>query len=183
MTNSEGIKIVHAIPGRVRIKVPKMRQNSALEANIRNRLSNVQIIQRVETNLFTGSILLHYSPEEIDQPGILFSLADSFISLFPEIDFEKLQTSLTSPASSAASPSLTASRISEFSGTLNDQLKKAGIPDLRILLPLTLLAFGMRGLLVAESVAVPTWYDFLWFSFGTFFMLNPLKDRQLSSSK
>ena len=97
--NNEGIKVVHAIPGRVRLKVPKMRQNPAFEAEIRDRLSTAKAIQRIEINPVTGSVLLLYNPEEITLPGSLFSLWKSFSSLFPEINFEELKSCLISSIS------------------------------------------------------------------------------------
>ena len=53
------------------------------------------------------------------------------------------------------------------------QALKYGNADLKILLPLTLFLLGVRGVLVSEQLALPTWYDLLWFSLGTFIMLNP----------
>ena len=56
---------------------------------------------------------------------------------------------------------------------LNEQVRSAtGGPGLTLLVPFTLLLLGARGLLVAEKVATPRWYDFLWFGFATFLMLN-----------
>ena len=51
---------------------------------------------------------------------------------------------------------------------------RAGGLDLTVFLPLALFALGMRGRLGSErkKLAVPTWYDLLWFAFGTFLMLN-----------
>jgi len=190
--NNEGMKVVHAIPGRVRFKVPKIKQNPAFEAEIRDRLSTSTAIQRIEINPVTGSILLLYNPEEITLPGPLFSLWKSFSSLFPETNFEELKYCLISPISPSISPSsaslssspstsanltdsATVRRISELSRTVNERLKKAGSPDLKVLLPMALLTLGIRGLMVAEKVPFPAWYDFLWFSFSTFFILNPQK--------
>ena len=47
-----------------------------------------------------------------------------------------------------------------------------GGPGLTALVPLALLLLGARGLLAAEEVAVPRWYDLVWFGFATFLMLN-----------
>jgi hypothetical protein len=184
--NNEAIKIVHAIPGRVRLKVPKIRKNSAFEAEIRDRLSTAKAIQRVEINPITGSVLLLYNPEEIRLPGPLFSLWKSFSSLFPDLNFEEIRSCLvssnspstptSSSSASASSADPTVSRILELSRTANERLKKAGSPDIKVLLPMTLLTLGVRGLLIAENVPFPAWYDFLWFSFSTFFILNPRKD-------
>jgi hypothetical protein len=44
--------------------------------------------------------------------------------------------------------------------------------DLKLLLPLTLLYLGLRRLLTDREAPAPAWYDFLWFGFSTFIMLN-----------
>ncbi|MEW6379226.1 MAG: HMA2 domain-containing protein [bacterium] len=175
MGNGE-IRAVHAIPGRVRFKVPRIKQDPAFEARIRDRLSAIKSIQRVEVNPVTGSVLLLYDPQEIRLPGSLFPLLSAFTSLFPEVNLEQLKTSLASPGVSSGSDVPLASKISECSGALNERLKKVGGADLKIILPITLFGLGVRSLMVAESIPVPAWYDFLWFSFGTFFMLNPIKN-------
>jgi hypothetical protein len=65
--------------------------------------------------------------------------------------------------------------ISSFFGALNTGVNQVtgGSADLKILVPLTLFLFGVRGLLVSEKLVFPTWYDLFWSSLGTFFMLNP----------
>lgn len=174
MDNGE-IRTVHAVPGRVRFKVPRIKQDPAFGARIRECLSAIGAIQRVEVSSVTGSILLYYDPQEICLPGTMFSLFGAFTSLFPEVNLEKIKTFLDSPGASSGPAIPLARRISESSGALNEQLKKIGGADLKIILPITLLGLGIRGLMVAESIPVPAWYDFLWFSFGTFCMLNPIK--------
>ena len=63
-------------------------------------------------------------------------------------------------------------------GALNAGVGKVtGGIDLKLLLPLTLFVFGIRGLLVAQKVVFPAWYDLLWFSFATYLMLNRSETR------
>jgi hypothetical protein len=65
--------------------------------------------------------------------------------------------------------------LATFFGVLNTRVNAltSGGADLKILLPLTLFLLGVRGVLTSEKLILPTWYDLLWFSLGTFFMLNP----------
>jgi hypothetical protein len=48
----------------------------------------------------------------------------------------------------------------------------AGVGDLRAVVPLVLFVLGLRGLMVEERMVFPSWYDYFWFAFGSFFMLN-----------
>ena len=169
----EDIKVAHVIPGRIRLKVAKVKENPLFAEEICRRLSAVQGILQVEANPVTGSVLVLYDVGALASLDSLRALSEPLTYFFPEFDVRELQPWLTSSSNgSSAAPSL-AGNISAFLGTLNAGVGKVtGGVDLQLLLPLTLFFFGLRGLLVAEKVYVPAWYDFLWFSFGTFVMLN-----------
>jgi hypothetical protein len=172
------IKIVHMMPGRVRVKIARLKGNPILAHEIQDRLSAVQEIRRVEVNLITGSVLVVYDAVAMASPDSLLSLAASFAALFPEFDPRALQAWYT-PSSNgchtASSAKLSLAHcLSAGFGALNTSVgKAAGGLDIKILLPLGLFLLGLRGLLVAEKVTFPAWYDLLWFAFGTFFALNP----------
>jgi hypothetical protein len=44
--------------------------------------------------------------------------------------------------------------------------------DLKLLIPMTLLFFGVRSLWTSKQTSPPAWYDFFWFAFSTFVLLN-----------
>jgi hypothetical protein len=118
---------------------------------------------------------MFYEAQDTASSDSLRTLAKSLAALFPGFDLQDFvaeQPSSTDGASAA--PSL-ASTITSFFGSLNSEVNQVtgGNADLKVLLPLTLFLFGVRGVLVAEELAFPTWYDLLWFSLGTFLMLNP----------
>jgi len=177
--NNEKVRATHAIPGRVRLKVPQLKQDPSFGTRIKEQFSAIKAIKQIEVNQVTGSVLVLYDPKEISLPSTLFSLLCSFRNLFPEVDIEQLKTFLTSPADSSATAAGAkdplAMKICELSSALNERLKKATGADLKTMLPLTLFFLGMHGLLTSESISTPAWYDFIWFSFGAFFMLNPLR--------
>jgi hypothetical protein len=177
--NSDGIKVVHAIPGRVRLKVAEVKENPALAKEVQERLTVVQGIHRVEVSPLTGSVLVFYEAQETTSPDSLRALAESLAVLFPRLtvqDLEAWQTPSTTGAD--ATPALTTG-LPTFFGTLNARVDTVtgGSADLKILLPLTLFVLGLRGLFISEKLLIPTWYDLLWFSLGTYFMLNPKRHR------
>jgi hypothetical protein len=67
-----------------------------------------------------------------------------------------------------------AEAVAAFSRRLNERLEAAtgGAVDLKFLLPASLFAGGLLRLVASRKVPSPTWYDFLWFAFGTYFTLN-----------
>src|SRR5262249_32442664 len=170
-----GIRVVHAIPGRIRLKVAQVRENPALASEIQTRLAASRGIRQVEVNPLTGSVLVLYEAQNTASPDALGALAEPLTALFPGFELKDSaawQPSSTNGASPA--PSLTGG-ISSFFGALNTGVGKVtgGSADLKILVPLILLVLGVRGLLVSEKLVFPAWYDLFWFSLGTFFMLHP----------
>jgi hypothetical protein len=169
-----GIKVVHTMPGRIRVKISRLKDNPALGREIQERLSGVQGIQEVMVNPVTASVLVLYDATEMDSFDSLISLAGTFAPLFPELNMSELQAWFDSSGDDCNGQPSMAARLSTFFGAVNHEVgKSTGGLDLKLLLPLTLFFFGIRGLLVAEKVTFPAWYDLLWFGFGTFFMLNP----------
>ena len=168
-----GIRVVHAIPGRVRVKMARLKENPALVREVQERLSAVQGIQRVEANPITGSVLILYDPAAFESLPSLLSLAACLSPLFPDLDFSKLEDWFVSENGDGNATAL-AERLAALFGGLNAKVSETtGGVDLKFLLPLSLFLLGVRGILVAGEGVFPTWYDLLWFAFGAFFMLNP----------
>lgn len=61
----EDIQIVHAIPGRVRLKIADIKNNPSLVRLIKNRLSAIAGIKRVEGNPITGTVLVQFDPQRV----------------------------------------------------------------------------------------------------------------------
>jgi hypothetical protein len=169
-----GVKVVHAVPGRVRVKISRVKSDTALAQRIQERLSAVEGIQRVDVNPITGSVLVLYDSTAIPPFESLSSLMERFIALFPDTEWGELDASMAASSNGAGSGVSPAEELATFVGGLNAKLGEAtGGFDLKFLLPLSLFLLGLRGLLITGKGVFPTWYDLLWFSFGTFLMLNP----------
>ena len=55
---------------------------------------------------------------------------------------------------------------------LNSSVQRLVGADLRIMLPLLLALLGVRNLLTSQKTVLPSWPDYFWFAFSTYFMLN-----------
>jgi hypothetical protein len=178
--DAEGVSVVHAVPGRVRLKVTEVKNNLALAQAVRERLSALPGIRGVETNIVTGSVLVLYEMAPFASGDPLRSLTEVLTPLFPALDVAAFRARLTAseadlaPHGNGSGSATSLERgITSLLGTLNAGVGKAtGGVDLKLLVPLALFCLGMRELLVAERVLLPSWYDFIWFSFGTFIGLN-----------
>jgi copper chaperone CopZ len=61
---------MHNVPGRLRVKSPQLKRNSAAADDLKKALSTIQGIATVDFNLTTGSLLINYNhrtakPEDI----------------------------------------------------------------------------------------------------------------------
>jgi len=171
----EGLKVVHALPGRVRLKVAKVKGNPVLARQVEEKLAQVPGIRQVEVKPVTGSLLVHYDTDHLFSLASMEILSVTLGELFPEIEVASLATGLASlagnPGPGTGSP--IAEHITDSFGTINTGIGKiTGGLDLKLLLPLALIFLGLRGLWTSEKVVSPSWSNLLWFGFASFVMLN-----------
>ncbi len=171
----EGLKIVHALPGRVRLRVATVKGNPALARRVQKKLAAVPGIRQVEAKPGTGSLLIHYDTGELLSTASLDILTETLGELFPEIEVLNLATGLASLAEdcvAATSPTIGAGWTSSLQAANRQVARFTGGLDLKLLVPLALIFFGLRKLWAGGQVASPAWSDYLWFGFASFVMLN-----------
>jgi hypothetical protein len=71
--NKEGIvnALVHALDGRLRIRIPAIKRNAEVAASLEQSLLRVKGVKGVRANTLTGSVLIHYDPWRIGQGDLL----------------------------------------------------------------------------------------------------------------
>ena len=69
--------IASYMPGRVRLSSKQLVNNAALEAQVQAHLGALAEIERVDTNITTGSILITYEPERLRANAELRRVEDS----------------------------------------------------------------------------------------------------------
>ena len=163
-----GIEVVHAIPGRARVRIHSLKRNPAVARRLSERLANLPGMRRVETNVLTGTVLLLYDADDTrwleEFPHAAGTRPLDIGDVRPELE------AATAPEGNGARPG---TQVTAFFGALNQRVADAtGGYDLAVLVPALLVLLGLRGLVVGENMRTPTWYDLLWFGFGTFVMLN-----------
>ena len=180
--NAAEITVMHTIPGRIRLKVAQVRDNPTLATEIQQRLISLDGVRQVEVNARTGSVLILYDAARLASAESLRALAEPLTTLFPGMEVRDLEalSTFTTNGSAAVAPPVLGQGLRTFFSQLNRNISSAtgGSLDLKILPPLLLLALGVRSLLKTEKPLSPTWYDFLWFALGTYFMLNPKPDEK-----
>jgi hypothetical protein len=160
----------------VRLKVAKVKGNPALARRAEKKLAQVPGIRQVEAKADTGSLLIHYDLEDLCSEASLDILEETLGELFPEIEFLSLIPWLSCLAESpGAGPRLgpqLAEGITGSCAALNTRVKNIIGLDLKVIVPLALIFFGLRGLWQSEKVPGPSWSNLLWFGFASFIMLN-----------
>ena len=78
------IKIVHLMPGRMRLKLQVLKGRPEIATQLHSHLTEVAGISRVDTNTLTGSVLLLYEPRALRSPDFLDAFSSALGKLFPE---------------------------------------------------------------------------------------------------
>jgi len=167
------VAVIHAIPGRMRLRIPSLKGNEDLARPLREHLSSISGVEHVEVNPVTGSVLVVHDGREADAPELVHSLAAGLAPIVG-VDEQRLRSHLSHDARPRrAHPLLHRDNVHGFFKDLNASFKSAtGGADLSFLLPAVLVLLGFRGLLTEGGVHPPRWYDFMWFGFAAYLMLN-----------
>ena len=68
---------IHHVPGRLRVRVARVRRNPELAEAVRRAMERVEGVQSAEANPLTGSVVLHYNPASTSAGALLSALRES----------------------------------------------------------------------------------------------------------
>ena len=77
------IRIVHLLPGRLRLRIEAVRRQPGLATKLRTQLMGVAGINRVKVDTRTGSLLLLYDRTALRSPVFLDAFSEAMGKLFP----------------------------------------------------------------------------------------------------
>jgi hypothetical protein len=167
---AHGLKIVHAIPGRVRLKYHRLKKSPQISRTLHSKLSSIKGVTKAEANPTTGSVVVHYDPGQKSME-LFLEIAAVFGLALGDVEASDLLPSIFNDTLG-----------SEGSGQEWDQLWKTienGISELShkdmnvgLIVPAALCFLGVRSLLVSDVWQMPRWYEYFWFAFGVYFTLN-----------
>jgi Heavy metal associated domain 2 len=172
----QDIRLVHAIPGRVRFRIDTLKGRPEEAEKIQQALATVRGMLSAEASPVTGSVLAQFDPA-LTQSFDFYAAVGNAVGVDGG-DLEASQLSAWYAQQGNGSNPSTASGVGvglqRVCGTINSELAKLmdGAADLRTLIPLGLFLLGFRSLLVADKLPFPSWYDYWWFAFGSYFILN-----------
>ena len=79
------IKTNHLLPGRVRFQIDALKKNIKGEQFLNEQLPKIKGIKSIQINTITGSVLIHFSEEDI-QPELLFTALIRLLGLEKELE-------------------------------------------------------------------------------------------------
>lgn len=181
MSTPRVIQLVHRCPGRVRLRLPWLREVPADAERLADVLAGLDPSLLVEVRPWTGSVLCQYDPERLDADRVLGAVrrATKVAAVqrrgepSPEAEAEYAR------AARARVGSLTRS-ISASARSLNEEVLRAtdGRLDLGAATGVTFLAVGAAELATQRSVPAPPWFNLAWWAFRTFTLFGRPEDEE-----
>ena len=77
------IRIVHVLPGRLRLRIEAVKRQPKVASTLRSQLMDVAGINRVKIDVRTGSLLLLYDRTALRSPTFLDAFSEAMGKLFP----------------------------------------------------------------------------------------------------
>jgi hypothetical protein len=160
-------------PGRIRLKLDQVKGDISRAKEIEEGLRRVRQIHSAEANPLTGSLLITFEAEQSDSMEIPFAVASVLGISLNDLDPEQLSLLMSGHVN--GSLQTVTSLTSEIEGAIrqmNSALNRTVGADLQMVVPLLLAMLGLRDLVISEKTTYPSWHDYLWFAFSTYFILN-----------
>ena len=166
------VQIAHQVPGRIRLKVPKVKENPELIEQIRQMFNVIPGIEEVTVNPTTGSVVLHYDTEHHDEFHGRLQHHTGGHDTPPSNEIDALASKIQQEAEYLAEHSHTAKVVVDFFREFDHQIKTASgnVVDLKIV-----LAAGIAGFTIFEvgaSAATPVWVTLSIFALNHMIQAN-----------
>ncbi|MBT3272765.1 MAG: hypothetical protein HN368_06400 [Spirochaetales bacterium] len=146
------LEIRHAIPGRMRLYAPVLKENNELGESLVRDLGKADGINSIDTSPITGTALISYNSQKVEAQ-IVFGAVVRLLGL--EKDIEKTPESRVSKG------------IQSMSDSVNRALyeKSSGLVDLHTLLPVVLAGFGIYKITRPGGLNAPGGITLLWWAY------------------
>lgn len=176
-------KLVHFTPGRFRLKNPEFKKNPDLEINVKSYLNYIPVIQSVEFNSVTGSVLVLYDHTKRKEIASLLQKA-RLIGLLPkQFDIEYIAGFLCGDESYKKNgldedwldvvSSYLIKNIADTQNSIN-YIEEMASP--------ALFYVGLRSLALATMSPISSLLDYFWMSYSTLSAFNRMERPGLSLS-
>jgi Heavy metal associated domain 2 len=157
MTTTMNVQVAHQVPGRIRLKVPGVKDNPELIDQIKQMFHVIPGIEDVTVNPTTGSVVLLYDTDRHDEFHGHLEHHTGGHERPPTNEIDALASKIEQEAEYLAEHSHAARVIVDYFKHFDEQIKLAtgNVVDLKIV-----LALGIAGFTIFEvgaSAATPVW--------------------------
>lgn len=90
MPDHDGVKIVHFLPGRLRLKVAAIKDDPARAERMRAAFAQVPGVLGIEYNTLTTSVLIRYDGGRLRQPDAVTRLKTALQDHLPGLDADEI---------------------------------------------------------------------------------------------
>jgi hypothetical protein len=164
------IQLVHELPGRLRLRLPWLRQAPEQARDLADALARLDVSMDLDLRPWTGSLLCRYDPERLDPERILTAVRrETGVAIVrrPGEHAPELDAGMRRAAGARASRFSSAMRES-FRGINRSVMRQTeGHLDLGALVALGFLALGAAEIASTRRLPVPPWFNLAWWSFRT----------------
>jgi hypothetical protein len=162
---------VHGSPGRLRYRLTWLRDSPAEAAQLAEVLSAVAGVVEARVRALTGSVLVLYDPDFVDEPEIVRALLDATgCDHVTELRHES-PADLDQMLRDAEDRGSAVSRalVNTVEALHTDFLRfTRGRVSLASASALTMLAVGIGELASTKDIEMPKWHQLLWYAYQTF---------------
>src|SRR6201992_2468842 len=147
MTTMMNVQVAHQVPGRIRLKVPNVKENPELVEQIKQMFHVIPGIEDVTVNPTTGSVVLCYDTDKHDEFHGHLEQHTGGHERPPTNEIDALANKIGQEAEFLAEHSHTARVIVDYFKHFDDQIKlvTGNVVDLKIV-----LALGSAGFTIFE---------------------------------
>jgi hypothetical protein len=165
LSEHHAVKVVHRLPHRTRIRMPKIHRTPGKMEKMGDRLKEIEGVKGVTVDHRTGSILLDHHDDPGFIEGLMSSLeeaGDLFLSVMMEEDCPEEM-------------SVVSKFLKETLGSANSNISHStrGFLDLRMIVPLGFLGAALWKMRTTKGwlIEVPP-YVLLWYAFDSYMKLH-----------
>ncbi|MFB6248229.1 MAG: HMA2 domain-containing protein [Salinibacter sp.] len=164
------VRVASFVPGRVRLKSRQLRDDEPLGTRIAEALEEVDAITEAAVNARTGSVLVCYDADRLEDLPSLIDRADAFGLLPDDVDPEELKAMIEAQADGTVPNRDFGGEVRSVFDVMDTSVKDAtgGAMDLKGLVPLSLVGMGTYRLLSGAATQSLPWFNYFWFAFSIF---------------
>jgi hypothetical protein len=165
------VQLVHATEGRVRLRLPWLRDHSDQAAALADHLARLDESVEVRVRPWTGSVLVTFDPERLDEARLVAAVRrHTRVAIVTRPGERSPEAAAELERAARAGGSSLTRALSRSVREINRDVLVAtqGRLDLGSLTGLGFLAAGAAEIGVTRRMPAPPWFNLAWWAFRTF---------------